>query len=38
MDEVYAEYFPKEPPARYCIAARLVRKDFLVETASIANI
>jgi aminoacrylate peracid reductase len=38
MNEVYAEYFPKEPPARYCIAARLVREDFLVEIASIAHI
>ena len=38
MNEIYAEYFPKEPPARYCIAARLVREDFLIEIASIAYI
>jgi aminoacrylate peracid reductase len=38
MNEVYAEYFAKEPPARYCIKAGLVRDDFLVEIASIAHI
>lgn len=38
MNEVYAEYFPKEPPARYCITAGLVRDDFLVEIASIAHL
>lgn len=38
MNEVYAEYFPKEPPARYCIKAGLVREEFLVEIASIAHI
>src|SRR5688500_2554638 len=37
MNEVYAEYFPKEPPARYCIKAGLVREEFLVEIASIAH-
>ena len=38
MNEVYAEYFPKEPPARYCIKAGLVRDEFLVEIASIAYV
>jgi aminoacrylate peracid reductase len=38
MNEVYAEYFPKEPPARYCIKAGLVREEFLVEIASIAHL
>lgn len=38
MNEVYTEYFPKEPPARYCIKAGLVRDEFLVEIASIAHI
>jgi aminoacrylate peracid reductase len=38
MNEVYSEYFPKNPPARYCITAGLVRDDFLVEIASIAHI
>jgi aminoacrylate peracid reductase len=38
MNEVYAEYFPEDPPARYCITAGLVRADFLVEIASIAHV
>lgn len=38
MNEVYAEYFPKDPPARYCITAGLVRDDFLVEIASVAHV
>ena len=38
MNEVYAEYFPKEPPARYCIQAVLVRPEFLVEISSIAHV
>ncbi len=38
MNEVYKEYFPKNPPARYCIRADLVRSDFLVEIASTAHI
>jgi aminoacrylate peracid reductase len=38
MNEVYAEYFPKDPPARYCIKAGLVREEFLVEIASIAHV
>lgn len=38
MNEVYAEYFPNEPPARYCITAGLVRDDFLVEIASVAHV
>ncbi len=38
MNEVYAEYFPKEPPARFCIRADLVRPEFLVEIASIAHL
>jgi aminoacrylate peracid reductase len=38
MNEIYAEYFPIEPPARYCITAGLVRDDFLVEIATIAHI
>ena len=36
MNAVYAEYFPTEPPARYCIRADLVRPEFLVEISSIA--
>lgn len=38
MNAVYAEYFPKNPPARYCIRADLVKPEFLVEIASIAHI
>jgi aminoacrylate peracid reductase len=38
MNEVYAEYFPTEPPARYCIRADLVRPEFLVEVSSIAHV
>ena len=38
MNKVYAEYFPGDKPARYCIQCGLVRPDFLVEIASIAHI
>jgi aminoacrylate peracid reductase len=38
MNKVYAEYFPGEKPARYCIQCGLVRPDFLVEIASIAHV
>ena len=38
MNEVYREYFAKDPPARYCIRADLVKPEFLVEIASIAHL
>jgi aminoacrylate peracid reductase len=38
MNEVYKQYFAKDPPARYCIGAKLVRDEFLVEIASIAHV
>jgi len=38
MNEVYREYFPSNPPARYCIRADLVRPEFLVEIASTAHL
>jgi len=38
MNEVYREYFPSNPPARYCIRADLVKPEFLVEIASIAHL
>ena len=38
MNEVYREYFPTNPPARYCIRADLVKPEFLVEIASIAHL
>ena len=38
MNEVYRQYFPTNPPARYCIRADLVKPEFLVEIASIAHL
>jgi len=38
MNAVYREYFPSDPPARYCIRADLVKPDFLVEIASTAHL
>ncbi len=38
MNEVYAEYFGTNPPARYCIKADLVKPEFLIEISSIAHI
>jgi len=38
LNKVYAEFFPGEKPARYCIQCGLVRPDFLVEIASIAHV
>lgn len=38
INKVYAEYFPGEKPARYCILCGLVKPDALVEIASIAHI
>ena len=38
MNVVYAEFFPGEKPARFCIQCGLVRPDFLVEIGSIAHI
>lgn len=38
MNEVYAEYFSENPPARYCIRADLVKPEFLVEISSIAHL
>lgn len=38
MNEVYAEYFPSNPPARYCIKAELVKPEFLVEISSTAHV
>ena len=31
FNQVYAEYFPADKPARYCIRAELVKPDCLVE-------
>jgi aminoacrylate peracid reductase len=38
MNEVYREYFPANPPARYCIRVDLVKPEFLVEIASTAHL
>jgi aminoacrylate peracid reductase len=38
MNEVYREFFPAQPPARYCIRADLVKPEFLVEIAAIAHL
>lgn len=38
MNKVYAEYFPGEKPARFCIQCGLVKPDALVEIATIAHV
>ena len=38
LNRVYAEYFPGDKPARFCIQCGLVKPDFLVEIATIAHI
>jgi aminoacrylate peracid reductase len=38
MNAVYKEYFPANPPARYCIRADLVKPEFLVEIVATAHI
>lgn len=38
VNAVYAEYFPGDKPARYCIQCGLVKPDALVEIASIAHL
>jgi len=38
MNAVYAEYFPGDKPARFCVVCGLVRPDFLVEIATIAHV
>lgn len=38
INTVYAEFFPGEKPARYCIQCGLVKPEALIEIASIAHI
>jgi aminoacrylate peracid reductase len=38
MNEVYREYFGKNPPARYCLICELVKPEFLVEITSVAHL
>ena len=37
MNKVYAEFFPGEKPARYCIQCGLVKPGLVVEIASVAH-
>ena len=38
VNKVYAEFFPGDKPARYCILCGLVKPDALVEIATFAHI
>ncbi|WP_413503088.1 pyrimidine utilization protein C [Serratia proteamaculans] len=38
VNQVYAEYFPDDKPARYCIQCGLVKPDALIEIATVAHI
>ncbi len=38
VNAVYAEYFPGDKPARYCVQCGLVKPDALVEIATVAHI
>ncbi len=38
MNGVYREFFPTEPPARWCIQAGLVKPEFLVEISAVAHL
>lgn len=38
MNGIYGQYFPQNPPARYCIKADLVKPEFLVEIVSTAYV
>ncbi len=38
FNTVYAEYFPGDKPARYCVQTGLVKPEALVEIASIAHV
>ncbi|HCA5180893.1 TPA: pyrimidine utilization protein C [Acinetobacter baumannii] len=38
VNTVYAEYFPGDKPARFCIQCSLVKPDALIEIASIAHV
>ena len=38
INAVYAEYFPGDKPARYCVQVGLVKPDALVEIASTAHL
>ena len=38
INTVYAEFFPGDKPARYCVQTGLVKKEALVEIGSIAHV
>lgn len=38
INSVYATYFPGDKPARYCIQCGLVKKEALVEIATVAHV
>jgi aminoacrylate peracid reductase len=38
FNAVYAEYFPGDKPARFCVKVELVKPEALIEIASIAHI
>ena len=38
INAVYAEYFPNDKPARYCVQTGLVKPEALVEIASVAHV
>ncbi|MDB5459997.1 MAG: hypothetical protein JWO72_1738 [Caulobacteraceae bacterium] len=38
MNAVYAEYFPGDKPARFCIQCGLVKPGLVVEIASVAHV
>ncbi|MGG7518713.1 pyrimidine utilization protein C [Allorhizobium undicola] len=38
INSVYAEYFPGDKPARYCVLCGLVKPEALVEIATVAHI
>jgi len=38
VNQVYAEYFPGDKPARFCIQCGLVKPDALIEIASVAHL
>ena len=38
LNKVYAEYFPGDKPARFCIQCGLVKPEALVEIATIAHV
>lgn len=38
INAVYAEFFPDERPARYCVQVGLVKPEALIEIASVAHV